>query len=301
MAAISLTCMSSVVGKSSRFSSLQLPHRSKNVRGQSSSSLPERVSSGKNCSPSGISSSYGRSRVPVAAKDGRAGYTSVSNFVGSINCATRCSSLPGDGSTGGNSTSSNTLRWVEEDVEIGNGEGGARKVSVVRTLPEDAESISLESFEEQDVSDLLEMDRPQPIPASFASSNQMALDAAVNALGGSNSDVQLIVPYQPKILWFANSEEEETRFLGKAINAILAGGAISYALTKAVTVDHDYWHGWTTFEVLKYAPLHNWHAYEEVLKSNPVLAKMMISGVVYSIGDWIGQVCRFCFNYSRCR
>jgi hypothetical protein len=48
--------------------------------------------------------------------------------------------------------------------------------------------------------------------------------------------------------------------------------------------------GWTVFEILKYAPLHNWKAYEEVLKSNPVLAKMMISGVVYSIGDWIGQV-----------
>ncbi len=43
-------------------------------------------------------------------------------------------------------------------------------------------------------------------------------------------------------------------------------------------------------EILKYAPLHNWNAYEEVLKSNPVIAKMMISGVVYSIGDWIGQV-----------
>jgi hypothetical protein len=47
---------------------------------------------------------------------------------------------------------------------------------------------------------------------------------------------------------------------------------------------------------LKYAPLHNWKAYEEVLKSNPVLAKMMISGVVYSIGDWIGQVRRNAFH-----
>ncbi len=50
--------------------------------------------------------------------------------------------------------------------------------------------------------------------------------------------------------------------------------------------------GWTVFEILKYAPLHNWKAYEEVLKVNPVLAKMMISGIVYSIGDWIGQVMR---------
>uniref|UniRef100_A0A453B6Q5 Uncharacterized protein n=1 Tax=Aegilops tauschii subsp. strangulata TaxID=200361 RepID=A0A453B6Q5_AEGTS len=36
---------------------------------------------------------------------------------------------------------------------------------------------------------------------------------------------------------------------------------------------------------------HNWSAYEEALKANPVLAKMMISGVVYSLGDWIAQVC----------
>uniref|UniRef100_A0A453B6P3 Uncharacterized protein n=1 Tax=Aegilops tauschii subsp. strangulata TaxID=200361 RepID=A0A453B6P3_AEGTS len=35
---------------------------------------------------------------------------------------------------------------------------------------------------------------------------------------------------------------------------------------------------------------HNWSAYEEALKANPVLAKMMISGVVYSLGDWIAQV-----------
>ncbi len=59
--------------------------------------------------------------------------------------------------------------------------------------------------------------------------------------------------------------------------------------------------GWTVFEILKYAPLHNWKAYEEVLKVNPVLAKMMISGIVYSIGDWIGQVrrktCSHCFFF----
>jgi len=51
--------------------------------------------------------------------------------------------------------------------------------------------------------------------------------------------------------------------------------------------------GWTLYEILRYAPLHNWTAYEEALKTNPVLAKMMISGVVYSIGDWIAQVNTF--------
>ena len=44
------------------------------------------------------------------------------------------------------------------------------------------------------------------------------------------------------------------------------------------------------FEILKYAPLHNWSAYEGALQNNPVLAKMMISGIVYSIGDWFAQV-----------
>ncbi|CAM6017129.1 unnamed protein product [Sphagnum balticum] len=79
------------------------------------------------------------------------------------------------------------------------------------------------------------------------------------------------------------------KYLDRAINATLTGAAVSFAITKIVTVDHDYWQGWTVFEILKYAPLHNWKAYEEVLKVNPVLAKMMISGIVYSIGDWIGQ------------
>lgn len=48
--------------------------------------------------------------------------------------------------------------------------------------------------------------------------------------------------------------------------------------------------GWTLYEVLRYAPEHNWTAYEEALKTNPVLAKMMISGIVYFLGDWIAQV-----------
>ncbi|CAN6691148.1 unnamed protein product [Malus baccata var. baccata] len=51
--------------------------------------------------------------------------------------------------------------------------------------------------------------------------------------------------------------------------------------------DCDY--GWTLYEILRYAPQHNWSAYEEALKTNPVLAKMVISGVVYSVGDWIAQ------------
>ncbi|TVU46319.1 hypothetical protein EJB05_05845 [Eragrostis curvula] len=79
------------------------------------------------------------------------------------------------------------------------------------------------------------------------------------------------------------------KMLDRGINTAIVLGASTYALTKLLTVDQDYWHGWTIFEILRYMPEHNWSAYEEALKANPVLAKMMISGVVYSLGDWIAQ------------
>lgn len=92
------------------------------------------------------------------------------------------------------------------------------------------------------------------------------------------------------------SEEEEKRvgdeydkFISRAINASIVLAAGSLAVTKLLTIDHDYWQGWTFYEILRYAPEHSWTAYEEALKKNPVLAKMMISGVVYSLGDWIAQ------------
>ncbi|KAL9346008.1 hypothetical protein Peur_060861 [Populus x canadensis] len=84
-------------------------------------------------------------------------------------------------------------------------------------------------------------------------------------------------------------ELESDRLIDRTINATIVLAAGTYAITKLLTIDHDYWHGWTLFEILRYAPQHNWSAYEEALKTNPVLAKMMISGVVYSVGDWIAQ------------
>uniref|UniRef100_A0A803MH82 Peroxisomal membrane protein 2 n=1 Tax=Chenopodium quinoa TaxID=63459 RepID=A0A803MH82_CHEQI len=79
------------------------------------------------------------------------------------------------------------------------------------------------------------------------------------------------------------------KMIDRIINASIVLAAGSFALTKLLTIDHDYWQGWTIYEILRYAPQHNWSAYEEILKTNPVLAKMVISGVVYSIGDWIAQ------------
>ncbi|XP_057963993.1 uncharacterized protein LOC131155080 isoform X2 [Malania oleifera] len=83
--------------------------------------------------------------------------------------------------------------------------------------------------------------------------------------------------------------EDIDKLVDKAINATIVLAAGSFAITKLVTIDSDFWHGWTLYEILRYAPQHNWSAYEEALKANPVLAKMMISGVVYSLGDWIAQ------------
>lgn len=81
------------------------------------------------------------------------------------------------------------------------------------------------------------------------------------------------------------------KLMDRVINASIVLAAGTFGITKLLTIDYDYWHGWTIFEILRYAPQHNWSAYEEALKENPLLAKMMISGVVYSIGDWIAQCC----------
>ncbi|KAK1309092.1 hypothetical protein QJS10_CPA09g01447 [Acorus calamus] len=93
----------------------------------------------------------------------------------------------------------------------------------------------------------------------------------------------------PSPLGSPDGKDEMQRLVDRVINASIVLTVGTFTITKLLTIDQDYWHGWTLFEILRYAPLHNWIAYEEALKTNPVLAKMMISGVVYSIGDWIAQ------------
>ncbi|OMO55132.1 Mpv17/PMP22 [Corchorus capsularis] len=94
----------------------------------------------------------------------------------------------------------------------------------------------------------------------------------VDAGGGNNDD-----------------NDDDEKLSSRAINASIVLGFGTLAVSKLLTIDHDYWHGWTLYEVLRYVPEHNWIAYEQALKANPVLAKMAISGIVYSIGDWIAQ------------
>ncbi|XP_050383629.1 uncharacterized protein LOC126800320 isoform X2 [Argentina anserina] len=83
--------------------------------------------------------------------------------------------------------------------------------------------------------------------------------------------------------------DDMEKLTSRALNALIVLGFGTFAVSKLLTIDHDYWHGWTLYEILKYVPEHNWIAYEQALQANPVLAKMVISGVVYTLGDWIAQ------------
>lgn len=224
---------------------------------------------------------------------GEIGYARIPEFVISLRngtpITTRCASLPGDGSKSkncvSNSLSGKNLRWIEEDVLVSG--DVQRSVSVVQALPEEVDVTEM-------LVELLDSDRSHRI----SNAGNVSVSILDDTMGANESHMIATTLYRPKFLWFTSSEAEENRYIDRALNAFLAGAAITYAFTKIVTIDHDVWHGWTLFEVLKYAPLHNWHAYEELLKSNPILAKMMISGIVYSIGDWIGQVIFFEFILS---
>ncbi|KAL3681366.1 hypothetical protein R1sor_024322 [Riccia sorocarpa] len=75
------------------------------------------------------------------------------------------------------------------------------------------------------------------------------------------------------------------------MNVTIVGSSGLSALTKMFTIDDDYWHGRTFLEIIRYAAVRTWFAYEELLQTHPVLAKMAISGTVYSLSDWIAQCC----------
>lgn len=125
--------------------------------------------------------------------------------------------------------------------------------------------------------------------------DEFAFEGSSAAAGGGDVDADVVVgggagggsSFPPPPL--PPPSPSTPQMVDRAINASIVLAAGTFAITKLLTIDSDYWHGWTIYEILKYAPLHNWAAYEEALKTNPVLAKMMISGVVYSLGDWIAQ------------
>ncbi|XVF44421.1 hypothetical protein PTKIN_Ptkin02bG0118900 [Pterospermum kingtungense] len=111
-----------------------------------------------------------------------------------------------------------------------------------------------------------------------------------------SNETKPLFPNGSKILeaFFSSSDggggdDDDEKLRSRVLNASIVLGFGTLAVSKLLTIDHDYWHGWTLYEVLRYAPEHNWIAYEQALKANPVLSKMAISGIVYSIGDWIAQ------------
>lgn len=126
--------------------------------------------------------------------------------------------------------------------------------------------------------------------------NELEDDLSKNQVGGFNAEgrfqletagaqVQIGTGSQVSQI----EKEEEIKHIDRAINAMIVFSAGTFVVAKMLTIDHEYWHGWTLYEIVRYAPVHNWTAYEEALKTNPVLAKMVISGAVYSLGDWIAQ------------
>ncbi|KAH6775333.1 Pentatricopeptide repeat superfamily protein [Perilla frutescens var. hirtella] len=116
----------------------------------------------------------------------------------------------------------------------------------------------------------------------FCPINAVTEETEIAEEGGDQDDEKdSISKKMEEINNFASSE--------RLLNAAIVLGAGTLAITRLLTIDHDYWHGWTLYEVLRYAPEHNWIAYEEALKTHPVLSKMAISGIVYSLGDWIAQ------------
>ncbi|XP_028082714.1 uncharacterized protein LOC114284036 isoform X1 [Camellia sinensis] len=123
----------------------------------------------------------------------------------------------------------------------------------------------------------------QVVVGGFGKEGRLSFEGA-GEIQGFSSSASSSVGIEGK-----SKEEEFKHLIDRAINAAIVLAAGTFAINKLLTIDQDYWHGWTIYEILRFAPQHNWIAYEEALKTNPVLAKMVISGVVYSVGDWIAQ------------
>lgn len=159
---------------------------------------------------------------------------------------------------------------------------GARKIRTLATGARN-EEISAIPVQIGDISDQQGGFADQPVPSTgqivgyaFESGISDGVDGGTGFSSCSPSDSPV-------------EGGDQVKMADRIINASIVLAAGTFAITKLLTIDRDYWHGWTIYEILRYAPLHNWAAYEEALKTNPVLAKMMISGIVYSMGDWIAQ------------
>ncbi|XP_068644472.1 uncharacterized protein [Aristolochia californica] len=173
----------------------------------------------------------------------------------------------------------------------------------IRSVADDFDVIPVQSSDSTDQQDggMVLMEREQELEnlsqiGGFASKGRFSFE------GGVVADFEGLASSSASQNTKAE-EEDIDRLIDRAINAAIVLAAGTFAVTKLLTIDSDYWQGWTLYEILRYAPQHNWIAYEEALKTNPVLAKMVISGVVYSLGDWIAQCCegKPLFEFDRAR
>ncbi|WOL07710.1 hypothetical protein Cni_G16457 [Canna indica] len=159
-------------------------------------------------------------------------------------------------------------------------------------LNEELDVIPVQSSDSTDQQDGVipvagrEQQEEHPLDGPSSQVGAFALESGGGIVGGGGSGG---VGFSSSSTSFTEENNDIAKSADRAINAAIVLAAGTFAITKLLTIDSDYWHGWTLYEILRYAPLHNWTAYEEALKTNPVLAKMMISGIVYSLGDWIAQ------------
>eukprot|EP00245_Coleochaete_scutata_P005316 TRINITY_DN18776_c0_g1_i1.p1 TRINITY_DN18776_c0_g1~~TRINITY_DN18776_c0_g1_i1.p1 ORF type:complete len:417 (+),score=54.99 TRINITY_DN18776_c0_g1_i1:37-1287(+) len=99
-------------------------------------------------------------------------------------------------------------------------------------------------------------------------------------------EVVVVAIQEPTTL--SASDQERLRF-DRRLNAaivLLAGG---WTLSKILALDSGYYTHWNIVEIARSIAIHNWSEYEAVLAQNPVLTKMVTSGIVYSLGDWSAQ------------
>jgi hypothetical protein len=65
------------------------------------------------------------------------------------------------------------------------------------------------------------------------------------------------------------------QLLTYSVNIGVLGLAALALLSKFITVDADYWTGWTIMEILSRVPADNWHLYEAAVVTNPIYTKVL--------------------------
>lgn len=231
---------------------------SKRDRSDSASTRAIRAHSGKYCSSSSSSSSYrGLSQSSSAAivvpvkSDGSRRRERV------LGGAIRAAASGGDEFRSGRASFPSAA--FTDGVQFLDSEqmsvvGRRNSGSAINSVSEDqnvaeSQDDSAISHRESEPSSDNDIARPQPIVQGFADSpfvGEFALDLTAGSVGSGGvpefDSMAVSVPYRPKFIWFAKSPEQENMFIDRAINATIVGSAGILAVTKMLTVDHDYWH-----------------------------------------------------------